>query len=575
MSYKALYRVWRPQSLEDVTGQKHITTTLQNALVEEKFSHAYLFSGPRGTGKTSAAKIIAKAVNCEHAPIKEPCNECRACRGISDGSVVDVIEIDAASNNGVDEIRYIRENVIAAPRDVRYKVYIIDEVHMLSTGAFNALLKTLEEPPKHAIFILATTEPHKIPLTIISRCQRFDFKRITTEDIVDRMKYILAEQGWEAEEEALYLIARAAEGGMRDALSLLDQAVSFSTDVVQAGDVLAITGAVSQQFLTKVVTALREKDTASALEAANSMIQEGKDPLQFMEDLIYYFRDMLLYQTAPELDEVLNRVTVDESFRSLAEETSSDWLYEIIHRLNEHHQEMKWASHPKIFLEMALIHICQSGKQQGENDSNAQVTNKELTELKTQLSELKREVKHWQEQAPKESETNKDHVPKATSPSRENTSRKIASTIGGNKRAQGIVSEATKKELQLVQSSWADVMKLVKQQSVPAHAWLSDAKPVVSNGTEVLLAFQNEMHRNMVDTKFREMVDQSLTETCGKPLHIVTILAPQWEKLKEAYKKGIEGESGENGDEKEGEDPIIDEAIKLVGEDLVEIIEEK
>lgn len=225
MSYQALYRVWRPQLLEDVVGQSHITKTLKNALLQQKLAHAYLFSGPRGTGKTIAAKIVAKAINCKQAPVAEPCNECDACVGITTGSVVDVIEIDAASNNGVDEIRDIRDKVKFAPSEVAYKVYIIDEVHMLSTGAFNALLKTLEEPPAHVIFILATTEPHKIPLTILSRCQRFDFKPISNEALINRMKFILDSNQQPYEEEAIELIARAADGGARDALSLLDQAI--------------------------------------------------------------------------------------------------------------------------------------------------------------------------------------------------------------------------------------------------------------------------------------------------------------------------------------------------------------
>ena len=272
MGYQALYRVWRPQQFIDVVGQGHVTKTLQNALVGQKVSHAYLFSGPRGTGKTSAAKILAKAVNCELAPTSEPCNECATCRGITDGSISDVIEIDAASNNGVEEIRDIRDKVKYAPNAVTYKVYIIDEVHMLSQGAFNALLKTLEEPPKHVIFILATTEPHKIPLTIISRCQRFDFKRIQPQDIVGRMSQIIDESEISCDEQALHIIARAAEGGMRDALSLLDQAISFSSETVSVEDALTVTGSVSQSFLSRLAKAIYDKEVAVALEVLDELL---------------------------------------------------------------------------------------------------------------------------------------------------------------------------------------------------------------------------------------------------------------------------------------------------------------
>ena len=254
MSYQALYRVWRPQKFDDMVGQDVVTRTLKNALITEQTSHAYLFTGPRGTGKTSAAKIFAKAVNCHYLKDGEPCNECVTCKAITEGTLNDVIEIDAASNNGVEEIRDIRDKAKYAPTEADYKVYIVDEVHMLSTGAFNALLKTLEEPPANVIFILATTEPQKIPLTIISRTQRFDFKRITPAQSYDRMVYILDQKGIQYDQKALAIIAKAAEGGMRDALSILDQVISFGNEEVTLDNALLVTGSVNQKLLDQYLT---------------------------------------------------------------------------------------------------------------------------------------------------------------------------------------------------------------------------------------------------------------------------------------------------------------------------------
>ena len=394
MNYQALYRVWRPQQFIDVVGQEHVTKTLQNALLQQKISHAYLFSGPRGTGKTSAAKILAKAVNCERAPISEPCNECDACRGITDGTIPDVIEIDAASNNGVEEIRDIRDKVKFAPSSVPYKVYIIDEVHMLSIGAFNALLKTLEEPPKHVIFILATTEPHKIPLTIISRCQRFDFRRITSQAIVNRMRLIMDESAISCEEKALQMIARAADGGMRDALSLLDQAISYSNEIVTVEDALTVTGAVSQNFLNTLSRAILDRDTVKGLQSLDELLLAGKDSNRFIEDFIFFYRDMLLYKTAPNLEESLERVLLDDDFKDLAEEHTHEQIYELINLLNKTQQDMRWTNHPRIFLEVAIVKLCQletakTSGQLGVNIPEIQSLLNKLTTLEEELTSLK------------------------------------------------------------------------------------------------------------------------------------------------------------------------------------------
>ncbi|MFK3939992.1 DNA polymerase III subunit gamma/tau [Alkalihalobacillus sp. NPDC078783] len=564
MGYQALYRVWRPQLLKDVVGQTHLTKTLQNALVQNKFSHAYLFSGPRGTGKTSAAKIIAKAINCEKAPVAEPCNECAACVGISNGSIVDVMEIDAASNNGVDEIRDIRDKVKFAPSEVRYKVYIIDEVHMLSTGAFNALLKTLEEPPEHAIFILATTEPHKIPLTIISRCQRFDFKPISQGAMIGRMKEIVEADHVQVEEEALQLIVQAADGGMRDALSLLDQSISFSDDTVHAEAVRLITGAVSREALANVVGNLHNGQASELLSLIDQVLKDGKDPKRFVEDLLYYFRDVLLYKTSPDSAHLMERAVVDDHFKKLTEELSFEWLYHGIETMNNTQQEMKWSTHPKMMIELAVIQLMNKTNIRSESvQIESSVTSSELEEKVKKLESMLNQLQKQGIQAKSEEK----------SQTQQKRPRKVPQqTRLATGQVKELLAKAEKQKLQQVTSQWPDVTARMKVKSVPGSAWLNDSRPVAAAPDGILLAFQNEMHRDMMDTKFRETLLEVLQEVLGEGMTFITILQSHWTKLKDEFvqeQKNSDATSHSSGDQ-ETTDPLIDEAVKLVGEDLIE-----
>jgi len=562
VAYQALYRVYRPQSFNDVVGQQHIIKTLQNALVQEKFSHAYLFSGPRGTGKTTAAKILAKAVNCEKAPIAEPCNECATCRGITDGSISDVIEIDAASNNGVDEIRDIRDKVKYAPSAVRYKVYIIDEVHMLSIGAFNALLKTLEEPPAHVIFILATTEPHKIPLTIISRCQRFDFKRISPEDIVYRMKEVLGSEELEVSEDALYEIAKASEGGMRDALSLLDQAISYSTEKVSLEDVLSITGAVSQSFIVKIVQAIFNKNIVEALDSVESLIKNGKDPARFVEDLIFYYRDVLLYQASEENAYLLEKAAVNEEFKELSSKMDSAFIYKVIAELNQTQQEMKWSNHPRVLLEVALVKLAQSSTNQ-ESALPYQDILQKMNQMEAELQQLK------------EKGIQVDHTAQAAQTEKKQTrqSRSQYKTPVG--KVNEVLKNATRQNLETIKRSWAQVLDTLKQQNKASHAaLLSNSEPVASSDQSFILKFKYEIHCKMAsenNNNVRDNLENILYTLIGSKREMVAIPESEWDKVREEFLQGQQSD-GSSGQPQE-EDPLVAEAKKLFGEDLIEIQE--
>ena len=370
MSYTALYRKFRPDAFSDVKGQVHIVTTLKNQLRANRIGHAYLFTGTRGTGKTTVAKIFAKTVNCEHPTEDGPCGECRICKAIAAGASMNVIEIDAASNNGVDNIREIIDEVSYSPAEGKYKVYIIDEVHMLSPGAFNALLKTLEEPPSYVIFILATTEVHKIPITILSRCQRYDFKRISIDTITDRMKELMDTEQVQVEDRALRYIAKVADGSMRDALSLLDQCIAFHLGKELTYDMtLDVLGAVDTEVFSRLLRFVMDRNVLGCIELLEEIVMQGRELVQFVTDFTWYLRNLMLVQTADNLEDVIDMST--DNLANLKEEASMlsmDQIIRYIHIFSELSGQIRYAAQERILVEIALIKLC---KPEMETDQEA------------------------------------------------------------------------------------------------------------------------------------------------------------------------------------------------------------
>lgn len=396
MSYQALYRKWRPTDFKDVKGQEHIVKTLQNQIKSARIGHAYLFCGTRGTGKTSVAKILAKAVNCEHPVDGNPCGECPTCKAIAAGNSMNVIEIDAASNNGVDNIREIRDEVQYSPTEGKYKVYIIDEVHMLSIGAFNALLKTLEEPPSYVIFILATTEAHKIPITILSRCQRYDFHRISIETIADRLMELMKAEEINVEEKAIRYVAKAADGSMRDALSLLDQCIAFYLGKdLKYENVLDVLGAVDTDVFSRCLKVILAADTSGCMELLEDMIMQGRDLTQFINDFIWYLRNLLLIQASDNEDRIAdvievsaeNLVTLKEDAKTIDAET----LMRYIRVLSELSADLKFSTQKRIKIEVALIKLMRPAM---DKAADAETLISRIAMLEKQMQESMEKLKN-------------------------------------------------------------------------------------------------------------------------------------------------------------------------------------
>ncbi|MEI3356912.1 MAG: DNA polymerase III subunit gamma/tau [Clostridia bacterium] len=365
MGYTALYRKFRPLNFAEIVGQEHITRTLRNQIIADRVGHAYLFNGGRGTGKTSAAKVLARAINCLNPKDGEPCNECEICRGAINGSLTDIVEMDAASNNSVEDIRSIREEVNFLPTKAKYRVYIIDEVHMLSTGAFNALLKTLEEPPEHVKFILATTEPQKLPATILSRCQRFDFKRISNENIIKRLTTVCEKSNIEITKEALNIIAILSEGAMRDALSILERCIQDGDNKIDEDKIKDLVGIPKITYIAKITEAITNYDVTQALENVDVVLTEGKDINNLVWELIKYVKDILVYKAAGKLD--LYSEEEIEKIEEISEKVSKEDLIDIVYKLSELENEIKWSTQKTIMLQAGIIKLCSKQAKIGNN----------------------------------------------------------------------------------------------------------------------------------------------------------------------------------------------------------------
>lgn len=545
--YQALYRRYRPKSFNELLGQDHITRILKNQIKKQNIGHAYLFSGTRGTGKTSAAKIFSRAVNCLSPIDGNPCNKCENCQEILDNNTVDVIEMDAASNNSVDDIRDLRDKVIYAPAKIKYKVYIVDEVHMLSKGAFNALLKTLEEPPKHLIFILATTEPERLPATILSRCQRFDFRRISNEDIVINMEKILKDLKIQIDRDALNLIARNADGAMRDALSLLDQCVSYNSEVIKYEDAINILGVTNRDLIFDLVDRMKAEKTEDVLVAIDEIIQSGKDVGQFIKDLIEHFRNLMVVKSSKS-PELIIEVSNMDKYIEQSNLLDLDYILEALDILAEADSQAKWSSQPRIILEMATLKLINLNKslsleerikrlEQGLGSTYKERDILEGLEIKSGEDKMVEEEKKQ--------------------PAFEDKEEKLV-----DKRIEPVKFKDDGGELDFdtINQEWPKVLQVINRKDVKTHAFLIEGEILSFRENLLTIGYKEGFgfHQQAINTpKRKELVEKIVSEYFNRNIRINFVISnnmPKREEKKETSKH-----------------KAVKEVVDFFGEDIVEI----
>ncbi|MBL4937521.1 DNA polymerase III subunit gamma/tau [Clostridium sp. YIM B02515] len=520
MAYTALYREWRPKAFKDVVGQKHITTTLKNQIINNRIAHAYLLCGTRGTGKTSTAKILAKAVNCLNIQDGEPCNECEMCKSINAGLSIDVVELDAASHNGVGNIRDIIDEVQYPPREAKYKVYIMDEVHMLSDGAVNAFLKTLEEPPSRTIFILATTDPQKLPITILSRCQRFDFTRIKSEDIFERLRRIVNEQGVFADDKSLHLISRMSDGAMRDALSVLDQAISMGNSKVDYDELINMLGLVTNDNLLKLTDALIDKNVERSMRAVDDIVISGKDIYNFIKEMISHVRNLMMVKVSNNPEEILDMSLENiQIIKEQSQKIRMEELMRIIRILQETEEQSKWSKQTRIYLELAIIKICKI-----EYDTSKEV-------MLARINKLEEAIKNGQVTVT---------IAEGSADSQKIVNRAPAQQVKKPEQVKEQVYEEANPHstvtLDTVRKSWRDIMELLKsRRQMVIYASLITGELVGCKDGVIEIKFE-EMYafnkQRLEKEDNRKVVEEVFSQALKEKIRIRYIVDKRQEKAK-------------------------------------------